>query len=545
MSMADVNLEILVRPLSGSALVEAYVAGDPALAPFFPGSPFDPEAYRRKADEVRARFDSEALGALDSAVRPAGDEAAERLRRIASGDGFVVTTGQQPGLFGGPLYTVHKTLSAIALAGKLEEVLEVPVLALFWNASDDHDWEEANHVHLLDTANTLHRLELEEEGGAGRSMGHRPVRNGAERALAKLAETLPPSDFTGPLLERLGAAYGDGTVAAAFQRTMEHLFAGLPLGFVDAQDPAIRQRGERVIRTELERVEAHERALAEQTARLEAAGYGSQVPILAGASNVFYEDSGGRERLKREEGGWVLRASGRRLTDEELRSVLEEAPERFSANVVLRPVVESAVLPTLAYVGGPGEVSYLAQTGCLFEAHGVGMPLVFPRLSVTLVERKVRKVLEKFGLELESFRKPKHELIAEAVRDEVPAEVEWALNELRQAVQEGYQAVYEAAKEVDTTLKAPIFNARKEGFKGIEDVERKVRQHVKRRNETGLEQLDKAAANLAPNGKPQERVLNVHQYLARYGEALIPAILERMEIRLESDGAGWTGIRCE
>lgn len=545
MSMGDVNVEILVSALSGNRLVEDYLAGDPRLAPFFPGSPFDAAAYRRKADEVRARFGSAALNGAAEAIRPVGREAAERLERIADGEGFVVTTGQQPGLFGGPLYTVHKTLSAIALARKLESMLSVPVLAVFWNASDDHDWEEANHVHLLDTANELHRLALDDGGGAGRSMGRRPLGSGAETALGALVELLPPSDFTAPILERLREAYGEGTVAAAFQRTLEHLFAGLPLGFVDAQAPAVRRQGEAVIRRELDRGAAHERALREQTDRLERAGYGAQVPILPGASNVFYEDDRGRERLKREDGGWLLRSSGRRLGEEELGSLVEEAPERFSANVVLRPVVESAVLPTLAYVGGPGEVSYLAQTRCLFEAHGVGMPLVYPRFSVTLVEGKVRKVLDKFGLEPESFRQPMHELIAEVVREDVPSDVESALNGLRQSLQEGYQAVYEAAKEIDATLKAPIFNARKDGFKGVADVERKIRQHVKLQNETGLEQLEKAAANLAPNGKPQERVLNVHQYLARYGEELIPAILERMDVRLESDGAGWTGVRCE
>jgi len=542
-----VNLEIRVRPVGGHPLVDDYVRGDAALAPFFPGHPRDPEAYRRKAREVRARLGGEALSAMAEAVRPHGEEAATRLARIAEGDGFFVTTGQQPGLFGGPLYTLHKTLSAVALARRLETLLDVPVLALFWIASDDHDWAEANHVSVLDTDNVLRRLSLEGEPDPARSMGKTPLDGAAESALDELEQTLPPSDFTPVIMERLRRAYGDGTVADAFARTMEATLPGIPLAFVDSQDPGLRRLALPVLRRELERTEAHEAALRGQTDRLEAAGYGAQVSILAGASNVFYEDEErGRERLLRVDGEWVRRASRRPLGDDELLTLLDESPERFSPNVVLRPVVESAVFPTLSYVGGPGEVRYLAQTGCLFEAHGVGMPVVYPRLGVTLVEGKVRKVLDKFGLdEGDLVGRPIHEVIAGVVRDDVPEEVQAALGELRKALQEGYQAVYDAAESIDPTLKGPIFAARGQAFKGAAEVEKKIRQHVKLKEETALEQVEKAAINLAPEGKPQERVLNVHQYLARYGDELIASILERMEVELDGGIEGWTGVECE
>ncbi len=541
------NLEIRVRSVGGNRLVEDYVQGDAALAPFFAGHPFDAAAYRRKADEVRGRFDPAALTAMAEAVRPSGPAAAEKLERIATGAGFLVTTGQQPGLFGGPLYTVHKALTAIALARRLEELLDAPVLPLFWVASDDHDWLEANHVSVLDMDNELRTLALDGENNPPHSMGRRALDGAAESALDELAQALPPSEFTPPIMERLRGAYSEGTVAGAFTRTLKAVLGDLSLGFVDAQEPALRRAGLPVLKRELESAAAHEEALRRQTERMEAAGYASQVPILPGAANVFHEDEEhGRERLLREDGSWVLRASKRKLSDEELRRELEESPERFSANVVLRPVLESAVFPTLAYVGGPGEVRYLAQTGCLFEAHGVGMPMVFPRLGVTLVEGKVRKVLDKFGLEEgDLVGRPIHEVIAGVVRDDVPEDVQAALGELRQSLQKGYQAVYDAAEGIDPTLKGPIFGARNEGFKAISEVEKKIRQHVKLKEETALDQIEKVAVNLAPGGKPQERVLNVHQYLARYGSELVPSILERMEIELASSGEGWAGVRCD
>lgn len=524
------NIQIHVEPIAGDALVDDYRRQEPRITPFFPASPFDAEAFRRKADDVRSRFDANAMRDMAAAVRPLATEAREKLERIAGGDGFFVTTGQQPGLFGGPLYSVHKALSAVALARRLEPILDAPVLALFWVASDDHDWEEANHVHLLDTANALHRLTLPGDAQPPRSMGRRRLDGTAEPVLGELADLLPSSDFTPDLMNRLRAAYGkDATVASAFTATVAQILDGIDLGLVDGQDPVVRRLAAPVLRRELEASGAHEVALREQTERLESAGYSGQVPVLPGASNVFYEDDDhGRERLFREGDGWRLRASGGRLSDAELWALWDENATGFSPNVVLRPVVESVVFPTLAYVAGPGEIRYLAQTAGLFAAHGVDMPLVYPRLSVTLVESKVAKVMDRFGLELAEFQRPVHELIAAVVRADVPPEVDAAIGRLRESLQSGYEELFESARAVDPTLKGPIFGARNDALRGLSEVEKKIRQHVKLKEETELEQVEKAAVNLSPLGKPQERVLNVHQYLARYGTGLLAGILEAM-----------------
>jgi bacillithiol synthase len=536
-------MEIQVQPLSGHPLVDDYLAQDPRILDFFPGSPFDPEAYAARKEAIAGRFDDEHRRAMAEAVRPLSREAADRLDAVRAGDGFFVTTGQQPGLFGGPLYSIYKALSAIALAAALEKVVDAPVLPLFWVASDDHDWAEANHVHLLDTGNSLVRLTLEGGAEPPRSMGRRRLGGTVESTLNELSQALPPSEFAPILLERLRRAWSpDRTVAAAFMETLAGLLDGLPVGLVDGQSPVVRRLALPVVRAELSDPEASEAALRGRTEALETAGYGVQVPILEGASNVFLEDDeGGRERLIRSGDGWLLRSSGRPLGAGEVEGMLAREPDRFSANVVLRPVVESAVFPTLAYVGGPGEIRYLAQTAGLFERHGVPMPVVYPRWSVTLVESKVGKVLEKFGLEASAFHRPVAELIAERVREEVPEEVTEEVSRLRSRIGEGYAALLDAARVVDATLKGPINGARNEAFRGLAEVEKKIRHHVKLAGEVELEQIEKAAVNLAPLGKPQERVLNVHQYLARYGDELIPSILDRISAEthrtaLEAEG---------
>jgi bacillithiol synthase len=189
--------------------------------------------------------------------------------------------------------------------------------------------------------------------------------------------------------------------------------------------------------------------------------------------------------------------------------------------VLLRPVVEAAFLPTLAYVAGPGEAAYLAQCTPLFERHGVQRPLVHMRPSFRLIESKVDKVLEKFDLAPEDLARPHHELAGSVLRDDMPASIRQALGALRAGIARGTQDLSVSVAELDPTLKGPVEHVRNQGFQQISEVEKKVVQTLKRQNEIALEQLQKAQIHLYPGGSPQERVLGPWYYLFRYGGELI------------------------
>lgn len=459
-----------------------------------------------------------------------------------AGNGIFITTGQQAGLFTGPLYTIHKILSAIQLARALEPVLARPVVPLFWIASDDHDWEEVNHVDVLDRENALHRIALPSpEGAPPVSMRRRRLGPEVETALAEFIQALPTTEFAGSILEQLREAYRpERTVAEAFGDAIARLFAPFDLLLIDGGQPEVKEMAADLLGRELERSAEHEALLSKHTRELEGAGYHAQVPVLAGGTNVFYEDEQGRERVFREDGAYVLRRTGRRVEARELRALLEREPARFSPNVVLRPVVENAVLPTVAYVGGPAEVSYYGQIGPLFREHGIEMPVVFPRFGITLVEAKVRKVLDKFRLEVEDFRRPTHEVAARVVREELPDEVSEAVATLRRQINEGYERLIRAAQGVDPTLKGPLQGARNTSHIQLADAEKKIAHHLKLQSDLGLDQLEKVRSNLFPHGQPQERVLNIYQYLVRYGSELLPAIGAAMDVRLR-EPAGRTG----
>jgi len=532
---AALTLEIHVAPLSGSALVRDHLRGGPALAEFYSGPPLRIDSYRRKVEEIDRRFDATRRRALASVVRASTPGAAARLEEIVSGNGLFVTTGQQPGLFTGPLYTIHKILCAVRLARELEDALGRPVAPLFWVASDDHDWEEANHLHVVDRRNELRRITLASAPDAAPvSMRRRLLGPGIEEVFREFVESLPTTEFAGGLLELLREAYTpERTVAESFTEVILRLTAPFDLLVVDGGDPRLKALALPQFERELLEAAEHESLLAAQTRALEQAGYRSQVPVIPGATNLFYEDDAGRERIFRSDGGFELHGSGRRFERRELLALLRDEPARFSANVVLRPIVESAVFPTAAYVGGPGEVSYFAQYGSLFRAHGIGAPVVFPRASVLLIEAKVRKVLDEFGLAPADLRTPFHELSTRLVRSSMPSAVEQALESIRCNIETGYQELEVAAAAIDPTLSGPIGGGRNVSLARLADVEKQIVRHLKRRQELELSKLAKAGVNLYPAGNPQERVLNIFQYLVRYGQELLPAIAGAMRVSID------------
>jgi len=201
--------------------------------------------------------------------------------------------------------------------------------------------------------------------------------------------------------------------------------------------------------------------------------------------------------------------------------------------VLFRPVVESAVFPTLAYVGGPGEIAYFAQLRGYFEAHGIEMPVVYPRWGAIPVETKIRKVLDKFGIEVAALDRPFHEIASEIARDDVPDDVRAALGKLRGTIGAGVGDLQKATKSLDPTLKGPVQHLRSQAFAALDDVEKKIMQAVKRESEIRLAQLEKAQLHLYPMGKPSERVQNPLYFLTRYGGVVLDDLYERFEVNLD------------
>ncbi len=539
-------MKFFTHPLAGSPLVEGVLRGDPAILRFYPGG--DPRAdasYEAVARGLEARFGTPERERLAGILRGGGPAGEARLGRFVREGGLAVTTGQQPGLFGGPLYSIYKALTAVALARSLEDRLGRIVIPVFWVASEDHDWDEVRGVALPDLDNELAELAVETRQEDQGAPLHR-VRLGAEldQLRERLLALLPPSDFRPEVERALEGAYRSGaTLPSAFAELLLAQLGDHAPFILSPEHPSVQEAALPLLLHEARAARTREEALRARAAELEEAGLPVQVPLLDGGVNLFLEGPEGRDRLFIEPGApgeaghdirggsggegaptrFRLRRSGRILTLEELEAAATRDPAALSPNVLLRPVVESALVPTLAYVAGPGESAYYAQTAPVFEGHGIGQPVIHPRLSGTVVETKVGKVLEKFGLEREELQRPHHELAGRLLRDEIPEPVRRALGGLKGTLAKGTAELRKAVGEVDPTLAGPVDHLRSQGFALVDDVERKVVQALKREQAIALQQLEKAQLHLYPRGRPQERVFPAVYYLARYGNRVLEA----------------------
>ena len=502
-----------------------------ARAPLGPG-PFE---VARAAQAGRA-FPASAAAALVVGTGPEAGPAARAREALLSGQTLAVTTGQQPGLFTGPLFTLHKALTAAALAEALAARWSRPVVPVFWVAGDDHDFAEINHCAVLAADGALRTIELRRRPADAPMLPAYRESVGAEveRSLAAVEEALPPSDFRAETMAWLRAAYRpERSLAEAFAAAVADLLA--PLGVVVCRgwDGSLKQAAGPVVLGALRSARPLDEALAKEAAHLAGSGDEPPVAVGEGMSLVMVEAAGGRDRLRIDGAAFVARRSGERFSLADLEGLLRTQPERLSGNVLLRPAVEAHLLPTVAYVGGPAELGYLAQVGPLFERLGVPRPVPTPRLGGCFVEAKVDKAMERFGVGLADLARPEGELASALLRDALPPDAASALGALRGALEERWAAVRAAAVEVERTLERPVETARNQGLHAVDEIEKRLVAALKRSNETALQQLARARANLYPDGKPQERVLTAASYLARHGRPLLETLRQAARAHVE------------
>jgi bacillithiol synthase len=469
--------------------------------------------------------------ALEDAILPstARDTA---LLRLSEPGSFVVTTGQQPGLFTGPLYTIYKAVSAASLARVLERLWQRPVVPVFWSAGDDHDFAEASHASWIASDGSVASVALSPRPPDAplTPMYRQPLGPEVDQALERLAADLPPAEFKESTLEWLRRHYrADATVAGSFAGALAELLAPLGMVVLDSTHPTLKRLASRHLVRALGLARDLNRDLEHKAEELRLAGTDPGVAVADGASLVMLEGSLGRDRLVMEDGEFVTRRSREQFDLAALQRIAASEPQRLSPNVLLRPVVESALLPTVAYLAGPGELRYLALTPPVYERMRIPRQLALPRWSGILVEPRIDRVLHKFNIELEDLLEPTGGLEARLVRAQLPDEAVHALALIRSALESGYDRLGLTATEIDPTLARPVQGVRNQALSGVQDIERKLVQHLKRRQEIELGQIAKARALVLPENKPQERVLTIAPFMARYGSSLLTELGEVIE----------------
>jgi bacillithiol biosynthesis cysteine-adding enzyme BshC len=503
------------------------------LAPFYAGDPGQAGAWADTIARVHAvpRATPGLAGMLRSQLERRGAPAAALAAAAAfeSPTTVAVVTGQQAGLFGGPLYTLHKALTAIKLARQVSAAHGVTAVPIFWIDSEDHDWEEVRRCTVLDDDQTPHTITAADVAGAGEQPIARLTLDGqAAQATTDLAAVLPATDYTADLLALLRTAYVSGRgMSEAFGVVLDHVLGPYGLVVYDAADPAAKPFARELFKKALADP-GRTSALASATgAALESRGYHAQVTATTEAAPLFLIN-GSRQSIRYR--GDTAIVGEREMPLSELTALADSAPERFSPNVLLRPLVQDTIFPTVCYVGGPSELAYLGQLRDVYAHFAVPMPLVAPRASASVVDSAALRFLAKHDIPFPHFQRQDELTLNQLLESQLPKAVETSFGDAGAAIAERLEAVTAAARVVDATLEGAARSTLGKMQHDLQALHGKVVHAAKKKDETLRRQFNRTQTQLFPNGHPQERELGLVWLLNRYGPGTVDRLIESLPV---------------
>jgi bacillithiol synthase len=511
-----------------------------SVAPFFSGDPSDRAAWTAAIDRSLAHQrrpqEIAAVIAAQQRRRNAPARAVEAGQRLADGRTVAILTGQQAGLFGGPLFTLLKALTALKLAEQVTRDHQVTAVAIFWIDAEDHDWEEVRSCTVFDDELTPRTVVL-----APRSTPEpAPVATvrldeSIAGVIDDLERLLPPTDFRPSLVADLRAAYTPGIgMAEAFGRWLERVLGDRGLIVYDSSDPASKPLVGEVFARELSMPGRTAKLAALAGTDLVARGYHSQVQAQDDNSLALFRLEGGRRAIRQQDGEFVV--GDKNYPAAVLVQEANDRPSGFSPNVLLRPVVQDTIFPTVCYVAGPNELAYLGQLRGVYDHFGVPMPLMYPRATATLLDSTAVRFLTKYQLPLEALQAQDEAALNDLLHTQIPPAVEQSFTEAAHAIETQMTQLVQALPALDPTLEGAARSALGRMQHDLQTLHGKIIQAAKRRDETLRRQFMHARALAFPNGHAQERTIGFVSFLNQYG----PALVERLNDQLPLDlGHHW------
>ena len=505
------------------------------VAPFFAGDPATSAAWAETIQRSRsyARQPAELARLLATQQQQRGAPVAARASaaRLADPDTRVVITGQQAGLFGGPLFTLLKALTAMKLAAKVEAEHGVPVVPVFWIDAEDHDWPEVSGCTVLDADLAPSTIRLADLDGAG----HLPIARlsltaDSAAAVDQLDAALPDSEFKAAIIASLRQAYAPGVaMATAFGTWIEEVLGPHGLVVYDSSDAAAKVLARDVFVKEVSQPGHTARIAASAGEALVAKGYHAQATLADGTVSVFHLNT---ERSPVRVDGDQAFIGERALTLAQLVDEARQQPQHFSPNVLLRPIVQDTVFPTICYVAGPNELAYLGQLKDVYAHFGVPMPLMYQRATATLADSATVRFLAKYELPLTALRAQDEAALNQLLHSQLPPTVEQSLAAVTSAIDERMAAVATAVPLIDPTLEGAVKSTLGKLQHEVHALNNKVIQAAKRKDETLRRQFQRAQALTFPQGHPQEREVGFVWFLNRYGPALVDRLLDELPLEM-------------
>jgi len=515
-----------------------YVRDPIALQQYYPSAVLYHHELAQRVPEVLAayRVDRDRVcDALDAMNRRwgAGQATLENIQLLRESDCIAVVSGQQAGLFTGPLYTIYKALSAVKLAGCLQQ-RDTKAVPVFWIASEDHDFAEVAKAELIgrdcqlknvEVTNVMHR--------EGQPVGHVVVDDSMTALVDHLFELLPNSEFAADMKALVKDAWQPGRgYAESFATMMTSLLGRYGLIFLDPLDPELKKLAAPLYSEAAQRAPEIAAAIEKRSSELESAGYHAQVLATANSFPLFlHDEEGARHAVVRVENGkYKTKVIEQEYTAEELATLARDTPDKFSPNVTLRAVVQDYLLPTIAYYGGAAEIAYFAQTAEVYRVLDRPATPILPRSSLTMIERHTGRTLERYGLTLKDFFEGLEPVIKRVVEEHLGADTAKLFANTEENVNHELDRLRQDLESIDPTLASALETGRKKINYQLEGLRSRFVRAQMERDEAVHRQLQRAFDQLYPNKDLQERHINITSLLARHGTYVIEWIFNAINL---------------
>jgi bacillithiol biosynthesis cysteine-adding enzyme BshC len=522
------------RLLSSSKLFEDFVNDFQKLSSFFVGDFRDQESYRKVSETIdssdypRDQI-SEILLRQNTAYGLTGQVEAN-ISRLGEPETLMVITGQQVGFLGGTVLSLYKAIGAIKLAEELSGKLSRPVVPAFWMATDDHDYGEVNQLQILNSTDQISKyIYAFPPEMMGRPISEVKIDASIEGLFVSLEKALSDSEFKGAVLEKLRRFYAERRpLLEGFARLFADLFGKYGLILINPAERGFKRLASPLFRREIEEFPGPLGVMEESDRLLESCGYHLQVQKFKPGPNLFLSRDK-REPIRAGEAQFVLGESGLEVNSQELLGELKESPERFSPNVLLRPVMQAFLFPTVAYVAGPSEVAYYVQVNSLSHYHGVSCPVVCPRPSATIIEKKIGKALERYGVDFLDFFRDREAVINKVYSEDFSPELEAEADRFHREVLRPFEEYREKFRHLGEGFTKNLERVQSRFDYEMKNLKAKTFQAYKKKNQDAKNQLERAHLFLFPSGRLQERVLSPVYFLNKYGPEFIETLHEALE----------------
>lgn len=524
MQVSDYSFEHL--PVS--KLFKTYVGNFEQLDEYYETDPFSDEEIAQKIDRFQFHGDREkSVEILTSFNKQfeVDSAAIENLERLKDERAVAVVTGQQLGLYGGPLYTVFKTISIIHLANQLERRHNRPVIPVFWLADEDHDYDEVRSLSVFNDSEIRH-FELPSKSDGLPAVADITIPKQIEQIRDGLRSSLYDTDFSDDLWELLDRSFQpDSTFLESFTHFINALFSKHGLVLAGSNHPEVKKVTGNCLKRSIQNADQIRQALEKQTKKL-SEGYHQQVKLYD--SNLFYlDDEDGRMKISRNGSAWKTDA-GMEWSTNELFSEIDDQSDKFSPNVFLRPILQDTLLPTLGYVAGPGETAYYGQMKQMYACFNLEMPVIFPRLSATFIEPAIDRIINELPFELHEYHNRIEDLESSYVDRTEQHDIEAIFGDWKENIEQLANPKKEKIAGIDPTLEGAVEKSTAAYFNELDKLKGKIYRAVKKQDEIQLKRIRRIKTNLFPSDSLQERVIAGIFYMNKYGVDIWDKLLDSL-----------------